>query len=519
MSDHKSVKDLPKGGEKIDAAKVKGLQMLLGFIGIVCLGIVWVFMFMPGSKEEGSDEAVQSLMSNSASYSYLFAVMFGLTIGVGGLFWTILHHATNSGWGIVVRRQMENLAGIIPVVFILMIPFLCPQVRGDLWEWTTKVESMKEYASKNLDAKLAEEVEHWEALEQNAMALVKAEKETLTKLELVSDQGIQQDRIAEAEAILAEVQSHVPTEESVKKHLMKEYDGLLATKYFGYFNWSIIRLILMAAIFVALSFAIRSWSLQNDKTGDIRYFLRCRYWSCGFIFPFVVAYTLVVIDLVMTLDYKWFSTMWGVYLFAGAALNSMALIIILVTWLRDRNTGFKNIVTMEHYHLMGKLMFAFCVFWAYIAFSQYFLIWYANITEETSFFLLRNSGSWQNLSIFLVVGHFFIPFVILLWRPVKKIPKLIALVSLWNLFMHVIDMYWIVIPERGPSLTADSGHPTLWLNDAEGKPLMFATVGLDILALVGVIGVLGFILLGIVKRSSLYPWQDPRLEESMNAIN
>jgi len=519
MSAHISVKDLPANGEKVDAAKIKGLQMLFGVVGVVCLGIVLVFMFMPGNEGE------QSMTSNSASYSYLFAVTFGLTIGIGGLFWTMLHHATNSGWGTVVRRQFENVAGILPWMILLMIPFLCPQIRSDLWEWTTKVEVMKEAASgETLTAAVEKAQTEWSEKLAAAEQAVETSKAELSQLELVSDKGIQQDRVDEAELILAEIQAKEPTEKSVRKKLMKEHNGLLAGKYFGYFNWSITRLIIVGLIFIALVYALRSWSIKNDTTGDKRYFLRCRYWSCGFIAPFAVAFTFLVIDLLMTMNYKWFSTMWGVYLFAGAALNSMALIIVAVTFLRDKGY-LKNVVTMEHYHLKGKLMFAFCVFWAYISFSQYFLIWYANITEETEFFLLRNSGAWKDVSIFLVIGHFFIPFIILLWRPVKKIPHVIAAISIWNLFMHAIDIYWIVAPERGPSLSSmGGGQPTLWLYETieDGvpmNPLIFGTIGLDILALVGVIGVMGFAFLSIVKRSSLYPCKDPRLEESINVVN
>jgi hypothetical protein len=100
--------------------------------------------------------------------------------------------------------------------------------------------------------------------------------------------------------------------------------------------------------------------------------------------------------------------MWGVYIFAGCAWASMGLTILVITWLRG--LGYlKKVVTDEHYHLMGKLLFAFTVFWAYIAFSQYFLIWYANITEETRFYLTRNTEGWRWVSIFIVIGHFVAP--------------------------------------------------------------------------------------------------------------
>jgi hypothetical protein len=166
---------------------------------------------------------------------------------------------------------------------------------------------------------------------------------------------------------------------------------------------------------------------------------------------------------------------------------------------------------MEHYHLMGKLMLAFVIFWAYIAFSQFFLIWYANITEETKFYLTRNTDFWNTYTItFLVLGHFFIPFVALLLQKVKKLPVVLSGIAVWNLVMHVLDIYWIIIPERGPSLTAASGDiqmtmPGAWL--------------FDVLAFISVAGLFGFFLLRQLGTASLFPCRDPRLDESLNVVN
>jgi hypothetical protein len=184
----------------------------------------------------------------------------------------------------------------------------------------------------------------------------------------------------------------------------------------------------------------------------------------------------------------------------------MAVMILLVTWLK--NLGYlQKVVTDEHYHLMGKLLFAFTVFWAYIAFSQYFLIWYANITEETRFYLTRNTESWRALSVFIVVGHFVGPFVILLDQQRKKNSAWMVPMCLWILFMHVVDIYWNVIPERGPSLT----HGELWW--IPGAWIQ------DIFALLAVVGGVGFVFLRSLGKFSLYPCRDPRLIESANVVN
>lgn len=166
---------------------------------------------------------------------------------------------------------------------------------------------------------------------------------------------------------------------------------------------------------------------------------------------------------------------------------------------------------MEHYHLMGKLMHSFVIFWAYIAFSQYFLIWYANITEETKFYLLRNTDFFNSYTVMLlVIGHFFIPFAALLVRQVKKTPKLMVAISVWMLLMQIADIYWIIIPERGVSLTAGSDHMQFVIPGA---------IWFDLLAFLAVGGIFGYLLLRSLGQSSLYPSQDPRLEESLNVVN
>ena len=103
-------------------------------------------------------------------------------------------------------------------------------------------------------------------------------------------------------------------------------------------------------------------------------------------------------------------------------------------------------ITVEHLHDLGKLLFAFVVFWAYIAFSQYFLIWYANLPEETQWYITRRTGDWNVLSWGLVFGHFLVPFVILLFRAVRRDPFWLGFIAAWILVFHYLDLYWLVMP-------------------------------------------------------------------------
>ena len=162
---------------------------------------------------------------------------------------------------------------------------------------------------------------------------------------------------------------------------------------------------------------------------------------------------------------------------------------------------------------MGKLMFAFVVFWAYVTFSQYFLIWYANIPEETIYFITRNTEGWHIGSSALMWVHFVIPFLFLLPAWVKKSTKYVAIACVWNLVAHALDYYLIVVPERFISLASDQEMMNATSPSYSGAFL------LDILAFVTVGGLVIWFFLGMLPKRRLYPCRDPRLHESVNLVN
>lgn len=458
--------------------------------------------------------------TGAMAYSWLFAVVFFLSLAVGGLFWTMLHHASNSGWGTVVRRLMENLASLIPFIFVLVLPlFFFDGFRDKLWEWFPKREAALHHAHELAEKEKADYIAKQKAAIDAANSAVAAAKKDLADVASPSP-GHRihlERRIAELEGKAAKLAKEDLSDEGatatlVDKHFL--HDAALLFKKRGYLNETFwwMRQVFYLLVLGGIAFLLRGWSLKQDKDGDPKWFRWMRRWSCGLLLFFATAWTFLVFDWLMGLDYTWFSTMWGVYLFAGAALNSMGFLIVLLTLLR-RAGYLQKVVTMEHYHLMGKLMLAFVIFWAYIAFSQFFLIWYANITEETKFFLMRNSGFWNGYSIaFLVIGHFFIPFAALLLQKAKKLPHIISGIACWNLLMHAFDLYWIIIPERGPSLTAHLG------GDKVAITIPGAWI-FDILAFVSVAGIFGFFLLRQLASASLFPCRDPRLDESLNVVN
>ncbi len=502
---------LKDGDDFKDGESFKSPRVLKGVFGLVGFGGLALFLVLNLLLPEKRAEM---------SYSWLFALVFFLSLSVGGVFWTLLHHATNSGWGTVIRRLMENLGSMIPFMLLLAIPFLIPNgYQDDLWEWFPKREAALEKSEAAAEKSAAEYVAGKKAEITGAEAAVAAAEAELaaiaspsaghrahfdrkidalqTKLEKLKEQDLSEDAVHET---------------LVNKNFQKEEALLYVKKGFLNETFWYFRFAFYVVALSGIALALRRGSVNMDKDGDPKRFLWLRRSSCGYLPFFATAWTFLVFDWLMALDYTWFSTMWGVYLFAGAALNSMGLLVILVTLLR-RYGYLKNIVTVEHYHLMGKLMLAFVIFWAYIAFSQFFLIWYANITEETKFYLTRNTEFWNTYTItFLVVGHFFVPFAILLIQKVKKLPLVLSGVAVWNLLMHVLDIYWIIIPERGPSLTA-AGPADKMLMVMPGAWLF------DVLAFVSIAGIFGFCLLRSFGTASLFPCRDPRLDESLNVVN
>ncbi len=457
--------------------------------------------------------------TGAMSYSWLFAIVFFLSLAVGGLFWTMLHHATNSGWGTVVRRLMENLAILIPVLFVLALPLLISSVgfRDSLWEWFPLRAATLSHSHEEAVKEKAEYVAERKAGIDKAKQEVAQAKKDLAELSSPSPghRFYLEREIASLEKKASALESEDLSDEGAVSTLTDKHflhsEALLYKKR-GYLNESFwwVRQLFYLVVLGGIAALLRGWSVKLDKDGDPRWFRWMRRWSCGLLLPFATAWTFLVFDWLMGLDYAWFSTMWGVYLFAGAALGSMAFLIILLTLLR-RAGYLRKVVTMEHYHIMGKLLLAFVIFWAYIAFSQYFLIWYAHITEETKFFITRNTEFWNTYTVaFIVIGHFFVPFTALLIQGWKKRPKILFGIAVWCLLMHVLDVYWIIMPDRGPSLTAHAETvqmliPGAWIY--------------DVLAFVSVAGIFGYFLLRMLGSASLYPCRDPRLDESLNLVN
>lgn len=272
------------------------------------------------------------------------------------------------------------------------------------------------------------------------------------------------------------------------------HDPLLQEKS-SYLNlpFFYVRGILYLACWAAIAWWFRKQSLKQDETEEPMITRRLQTFSAPAIVLTGVTLTFAAFDWMMSLDPHWYSTIFGVYFFAGCFLAGLAATTLVVAF-PYRPEPVADVITPEHFHDLGKLIFAFVVFWAYIGFSQFMLIWYANIPEETAWYTHRLEDGWQAVTLFLVLGHFVLPFFALLSREIKRKRRSLAIACFWLLAMHYLDLYWLVIPSYGPP----GGNFLLDLGTLLGLGCLF---------------VAAFAYLSY--RGALIPVRDPRLSESL----
>jgi len=272
------------------------------------------------------------------------------------------------------------------------------------------------------------------------------------------------------------------------------------TNKIGYLNptFFAIRFVVYFGFWTLLSRFFLKRSLGQDKetaAAAAKTVVTMRRLAGPAMIGFALTITFCAIDLIMSLDPKWFSTMFGVYYFASCVLAVNSSLALTLMWLQGKGR-LTSSVTVHHFHDLGKMVFAFTVFWAYVGFSQFMLLWYANIPEETLWFKIRFANSWGSLSWFLLFGHFVIAFFGLLSRWVKRNRKALAFWCIWQLVMIYVDMYWLVMPT---------------LPNATEVP--FALIDLTCW-----IGVLALFIAGVAYRAKsldLLAKNDPRLPKSL----
>ena len=253
------------------------------------------------------------------------------------------------------------------------------------------------------------------------------------------------------------------------------------------------------AVLYLLVWGLLAWfflrqSTRQDESGDPGLTRRMEKAAPVAMILFGLTVTFASFDWLMSLEPAWSSTIFGLYYFAGSVVGALAALILFAIALQKGGAA-TRLITVEHYHELGKLLLGFIVFWGYMAFSQYMLIWYANIPEESVWYLARQTGPWKWITLGLLFGHLLIPFLLLLPREVKRRKILLGVLAVWMLVVHWIDLYWLVIPTFAPE------HLPFGVTD------VCCIVALACLFLAGTIRT--------TRACNLIPLGDPRLGESL----
>ena len=261
----------------------------------------------------------------------------------------------------------------------------------------------------------------------------------------------------------------------------------------------LVRNIAYFAIWWLLAWRLRSLSKQQDETGDTRLFKKLQGWSAVGFLLLALTMTFASVDWVMSLDAHWYSSLYGLWFFTGAGLSGLTFTILVANWLAARGPMDK-VFTKSHFHDYGKLLFAFVMLWAYLAFSQMLLIWSGNLPEEITFYLPRMRGVWTLASVCLLLGHFIFPFLILLSAGLKQRRARLMKVAAWILCMRWFDYYWNIVP-------------TLQAHHGEFHP--FAGFWIDVSAAVALGGIWLWFFWGNLSKRPLLPVNAPFLAETL----
>lgn len=277
---------------------------------------------------------------------------------------------------------------------------------------------------------------------------------------------------------------------------------------------------LIRAVAFFTIWALAAWffvgnSIRQDATGDVNITKKMERFAPIAMLLFGLSQSFAAMDWIMSLDSHWFSTMFPVYFFAASCCGYFSVQILMMAFMQ-RNGRLGNDITAEHYQDAGKLLFAFgIVFWAYIAFSQYMLIWYANIPEETEWYLARQIGGWGMVTVALLFGHFFGPFLALISRHPKRMRNVLAMAAVWMVAIHFIDIYWLAMPKVPAELVHTATSYQALAREVTPADVHYGWSPLDLTCLLGLAGLVVAATFRKLGGCSLIPERDPRLHESL----
>lgn len=399
------------------------------------------------------------------AFSWLFAFITVLAVGLGSLFFVIVQHMSGASWSVSWRRVPEIFASGLPVFALLFLPIAGSM--NELYPWMEHQDHGAEHGDAHSDA----------------AALLGA------SIAHAQDHGGQAAAHGgEGGHAAAGHGDHTP------QHAL--HSSTIAAKT-AYLNPSFfyVRAVLYFVVWAILAWFFVSRSTGQDSKRDLESTKSMQSWAPVATVTFALSLTFAAFDWVMSLEPAWYSTIFGVQYFAVSAVAGLATIITVTYSLRTAGI-LGEAVQVEHYHDLGKLLFGFLVFWAYITFSQFMLIWYASIPEETTYFHMRWAGGWQTFTLALALGHFIFPFFFLISRNVKRRISLLAFGAAWLLVMHVLEGFWLVMPYASQS----GGFELHWM---------------DVASVLAVGGVYLAVVFFRMTQLPLVPVGDPRLARSL----
>jgi hypothetical protein len=417
------------------------------------------------------------------AYSYLFAFATFLALAVGATFFVLFQHVTSAGWSVTTRRTAEFFMSALPVFALLFVP-VALHVDDLYGEWANHGDPAAAHAPATLErGDHAAPAAHGEPTAPSPHGESASARRVGHAVEggLLSQEQI--EHLAHSEVISAK-----------SAYLNKGFFYIRALIYFA--AWA----------FIALSLFRNSTS--QDASKDKEWTRRSQRMAPWAIPVLALTTTFASFDWYMSLLPSWYSTIFGVWHFSASMVALFAVLTLTTLWLSKKGL-LGDAVTLEHFHDLGKLLFGFNCFWAYISFSQFFLIWYAGIPEEADFYHLRwGGGPWVNVSVAIAVLHFIVPFVLLMSRNVKRNLSGLTAGAVLLVVMHVVEMYWLVLPNYARAMGVASREP----GSLRLSPL-------DLLAFVGVGGVYLAAVLYRMANHSLVAVGDPRFERSRHFEN
>lgn len=403
------------------------------------------------------------------AFSYLFAYVAFLTIALGGVFFGLIQYLSSAAWSVTVRRTTEFLHWPLWLFVVLFIPIALNM--DQLYPWTHDAHGGHGEAGEHHESGDGHGDEHGDAVHGGEHS-GGGDLSAVTPYE-----GIVEGAVHEAHAEV----------------LAKKTPYLNQTFFF------------IRAAFYFLSWILISWKLfsnstKQDDSGDPKYTVSSQRIAPVALIVFSLTTTFAAFDWLMSLEPSWISTIFGVNFFAQSIVAMFAVTILLTLALRSKG-HLKNAINVEHFHDLGKLQFGFLIFWAYVNFSQYMLIWYASIPEETTYYHKRWSeggDGWKAWSLAIIFGHFIIPFFIVISRNAKRALTPLALGASVILLFHFVMVYWLVMPYYGAGL-----NPGL----------------ADLACLMAVGGLYFTFVLYRMTKHPLIPVKDPRLARSLHFVN